>query len=305
MFYCSSFKRSQVLKEQIYLLHNRKKEDDIFDAIIDVIKTQHNFSILIKLIDDPIVRQYLFHDKLRSFWDGQLVDKQSLHDNFGLKHLILKPHPIIPSLHLLIGHYFFDKYERARQEGKERFYFDKAIEYGCFEAILTSNNNDLDELLKETEQGITIVGRIVTRMTRLANLHATPGFIMFANTCGSLINYWANIDDKIRARESYELALQNLYVANKLLPYSGTIISNVFGEEGFRNSYNFNIHNISSVIDQIIGEPVLNNVNQIISELISIFSKKATQEQIDKYLAKQELAHYSQLNVPLELTIKR
>jgi hypothetical protein len=317
MFYCSSFKRSQVLKEQIYPLHKCKKEDDIFDVIINVIKTQHNFSILIKLIDDPIVRQYLFHDKLKSFWDGQLVDKQSLHDNFGLKHLNLKPHPIIPSLHLLIGHYFFKKYKRAQQDEKEKFYFDKAIEYGCFEVILESNNNDLDELIKnlKTEQGATIVARIVTRITRLANLYAAPGFIMFAKTCWNLTDYWANMDDEIRAGASCELALQNLYVANKLLPYSGTIISNVFGEQGLQNSNNFNIHDIPSAIKRLIEEEpgvfnintvvrILDSANEIASKLISFFSKEATQEQIDKYLAEQELAYYSQPNVPLELGFK-
>ncbi|KPJ67791.1 MAG: hypothetical protein AMJ43_02145 [Coxiella sp. DG_40] len=315
MFY-SSFKRSQVLREQIYTLDKCKKENDIFDIIINVIKIQHNFSILIKLIDDPIVRQYLFHDKLKSFWDDQLVDKQSLHDNFGLKHLNLKPHPIIPSLHLLIGHYFFNKYKRARQEEKEKFYFDKAIEYGCFEAILTSQNSDLDELSKnlKIERGVTLVERIVTNMTRLANLYATPGFIMFAQTCWNLTNYWANMDNEICAGASCELTLQNLYVANKLLLYSGTIISNVFGEQGLRNSNDFNIHDIPSAIKRLIKEEpgvfnvntvvrIFDSANKIASKLIRLFSKEATQEQIDKYLAEQELAYYSQSSVSLELRV--
>ncbi len=307
MFYCSSFKRSQVLKKKIHDLHDLIGNDGgSKDNIFDIIKTQ-KFYVLIKLIDDPIVRQYLFHDRLKSFWDSQLVDEKALHDNFGLKHLSLQPHPIIPSLYLLIGHYFFDKSERAPQIDKKKLYLNKAIEYGCFEAILVSNNRDLDKLFKDlkTEQAITIVQRIVTRMTRLANLYATPGFIMFAITCWNLTNYWANIDDAICAGVSCEMTLRNLYVANKLLPYSGTIISNVFGEEGLRNSNNFNIHDIPSAIKLLIEkEPkvfnintvgrILNDANKIASKLIPIFSKEATQKEIDEYLAEQKLAHYLQ-----------
>lgn len=275
-------------KMRIYNAHGLNRINDALEAI----KSQPDFKIIIELIDDPIVRQYLYHEDLREFWDKILRAKD------------LQPHPIIHSLHLCIGYYFYNKACRISEKcEKKTLHFLKAEEYGCFDAILELNDNLYDEFCdpKNTDKNL-IMKQMLARMTRLANLHATPGFIHLAKICLHIGNYWKSINNSNAASTSYAMALQHLYTAKKLLPYSEATINNAYSGQGLAASNKWGIDNIDTAIkslveaypcslDQATIARAQKGADFAASALISIF--RGTGD-VNQHLATHTLAHYEQ-----------
>lgn len=248
----SSKKRADDFKEQIYSLHACATTDEI----LNLIKSQPDFTLLIHIIADPIIREYVYHEKLRAFWDSQVTDPQALHDKFDLKYPYhdLHVHPKISSLDLLLGYYLYKKSQRARTKEKRRPFLAKSAEYGCFDAILDLNNKDLKKLpTMNLYSAPHLINQMMSRMTELANLHATPGFIHLAKTCLCIADYWDKMGDIARTNAAYKVALEYLYIANKLSPYSQASIHNAYFGQGLGASNRSGITDIPTAIDLLLS----------------------------------------------------
>lgn len=205
---------------------------------------QHPLFTIIKLAEnDPSITALCQSPSLDDYWQNcwtQIEDEAS-----GYR---MQAQSLISAFDLVRGYHFYllaiDAYA-AGYDAQDPLIIDyllKAQEYYSFHASYQLNGYWISALKETvTYEPQLDFSNLLALLQSIAAVHLTPGYILLATTCFELAHYYEHFaelaDKKILCKQYYSSALEYLWAAEKLEPYSQASIANAYDGRSINEFY--------------------------------------------------------------------
>ncbi len=218
-------------------IHSFVEQGAPVSTIIDLIKQTPLEVIILSAEQNSQLLNFCYHEELVDHWDTVLQNTTELANklNTTLDYHALLPQRLVHSFDLIRGLYYFD--QSITHADDQCLTFDSqqlllAEQYGYFHAINRLNGSDMDSLtqaIKAKTASDIDIQQVLARMTRLAALYGTPGYIELSRTYVQLAYYHGHVfEDDDATAMSYSRAIMYLETARLLEPDSGAEINNAY-----------------------------------------------------------------------------